>query len=1182
MNDNDTDGMAELEVGLAVNFGNSFGQLATLDDLIGSTAAEAVRQFQKIEQAAGMVNMSGAVVEMETFRNASSRAARDAAKELAITERAGEALSRQMERQISTFGMSRAEVQRLKVETAALRAEQQKLPELAGRLRDQITELDRLNAETRAAAQAHMMFEARVKEGAFALREQEAAAQRDATTVANLRAMLDPAAAAQSRLNEELTEARRVMQAAGASGEELARVELMLSRRHGDVGQATNASRAAVQNLGFQLQDFAVQVVGGTSALRAFAMQAPQAAGALTGFEGKLGAVGRFLNGPWGIALTLAGTLAAGFADKLMETSDAMDQVNFSSSAVGNAQGILGNVMDITTGKITSQSGALMGLAQAQLAVARVQAQTRQAEARASIQEAGKLGFSDGFYGAFSSKKKLYGSWTTQNLMSSFLGGATDSKSVLRSLESLQQGGLITADAFAKAAASVANFAVEGENLKTYQSAQRILDGVGTSLDRGLILQTKKATTSTKAADAALKELIKTAEWLTDTKLAAYGNVWSMAADAAKRNLEWGKDEVTLGQQMIDQANERKALDDAQQLGAEQLLDTYLRQLSVLQSMGGAAATVAGVLGGMATGDFGGVSGTAGKLLDGISAMGVGKNGWKQVTDKLDSIFGTAGDGSFARLMQKTFAAGGVGTLAGSSVWGSQNSDLGSFAGGAIGEKIGEKFLSKALGGLGDFAGPLGSIVGGVLGGALGGLFSKAKWGTSVVTGQSASDITTAGNKAAYKSNAGLAVDSIQSGLQSIAEQLGADLGGYNVSIGQYKGNWRVSTSGRSGKLKGKYGDVTDFGENGAEDAIKFAIADAISDGALLGLRASTQRLIQGGLDVETQLAKALQFEGVFSELKSMTDPVGYAIETLDKEFAQLRKTFEQAGASAEEYAQLQQLYDLKRIEALKEANAETESLSRDRRTLEARILELQGNTLQSVTMMRQIELEQMEEALRPLQEQVWALEDAADAADAAKQLADAWGSIGDNIIDEVNRIRGITDSAGGGSFAQLQGQFNTAIAGALSGDQAAATSLPGLSQALIEAAELAATSRQELDRVKAQTAAALESTYASVLALANGSSSTGVATGAGAPTGTILSASETVASASAAASNDNIVEQMKAMRDELRDELAKMRAENNAGQAQIASNTGAVKRILDNVTAASGGDAVTVAGAGK
>lgn len=1176
---NDNDGMPTLGIGFDIGFGDSFGQLARLDDLIGDTAANAVREFAKLEQAAGNVTMGGTVIQMDSFRHAATRTALDLAK----VEKAGESLSRQMERQISTFGMSRAEIQRLKVETAALNAEQNNLPELAGRLRGQIAELDELAAANRAAAQAHRMFEERVKAGALAMREQETAAARDAQTLAQLRAMLDPAAAAQERLNQEIAEARRVMQAAGASGEELARVEQMLARGHGTLSQSSNAARAATQNLGFQVQDFAVQVVGGTSALRAFAMQAPQAAGALTGFEGKLGSVGRFLNGPWGIALTLAGTLAAGFAAELMDTSNALDQVKFSSSAVGDAQGILGNVLDLTTGKVINQSSAMMGLAQAQLAVARVQAQTRQAEARAQIKDAGKLGFSDGLYGMFASTKKLYGSWTTRDLMSSFLGGGTDSKSVLRSLESLQQGGLLTAEAFSEAAAAVANFAVEGENLKTYESAQRILDGVGTSLDRGLILQTKKAKVSTKAADDALKELIKTAQWLSDTKMKAQGNVWMMAADAAKRNLEFGKQEVTLGEKMIDQAQERQRLEEAQQMGAQQVLDTYLRQLSVLQAMGGPAATLAGILGGFATGDFGGLSGTAGKLLDGLGAMGVGKNGWKEVTNKLDAIFGTSGDGSFARIMQKTFAAGGVGSLAGNALWGSKNNDLASFAGGAVGEKIGEKFLSKALGGLGDFAGPLGSIVGGVLGGALGGLFSKAKWGTSVVTGQDAASIATAGNKAAYRSNASLAADSIQGGLQAIADQLGAEIGAYNVSIGQYKDKWRVSTIGRTGKLKGGSSrpDIKDFGTEGAEDAIKFAIADAISDGALLGLRASTQKLIQGGLDVEAQLAKALQFEGVFSELKSMTDPVGFAIESLDKEFAQLRKTFEQAGASAEEYAQLQQLYDLKRIDALKEANAEAESLSRDRRTLEARIMELQGKTLESTVAMRQIELEQMEASLRPLQEQVWALEDAADAAAAAQQLRDAWASVGDTIMDEVNRIRGITDPTNGDSFAAIMSQFNAATSAARGGDQDAARGLVGLSQSLIEAAELSATSRQELDRVKAMIAASLEETAraaggSSVVDAARGTSGA-ILTG-GTPEAVTLAAAATTAMAQAApsnASNDNLASELRA----LRDEVAQLRSENNSGHAATAGSTGKIVRKLDDVTSASGGQAVAVSG---
>lgn len=253
-------------------------------------------------------------------------------------------------------------------------------------------------------------------------------------------------------------------------------------------------------------------------------------------------------------------------------------------------------------------------------------------------------------------------------------------------------------------------------------------------------------------------------------------------------------------------------------------------------------------------------------------------------------------------------------------------------------------------------------------------------------------------------------------------------------------------------------------------------------------------------------------------------------------------------------------------------AKSATDILS-ERQDLEKQLLQLQGNT----AAIRALELANLDESNRALQQQIWALADAQEAADAAKKLQDAWSSVGDSIMDEVNRIRGITDGAGSGSFATLQGQFNAAVAAAKAGDQDAAGTLPSLSQALIQAAELAATSRQELDRVKAQTAASLESVYASVLALASGSSSTGVATGAGAPTGTILEAAATAAQASAASSNnDNVIAELKA----LREEVAQMRNDNNGGHAATAGGVGAVKRKFDDITAASGGDAISVVNA--
>ena len=233
-----------LEVGFAIDFTDSFGQLNSLDDLIGTASANAVREFQKVEAATkGVVNLSGATAQITTFGAAASRELANVARDTNRTERAGEAMVRQLQRQIEVFGKSASEIRDMRAEMRAIEADSRGLTELATRLREANAEMKRLEEGTKR------------------------------------------------------------------------------------LPGPSNSARAATQNLGFQVQDFAVQIIGGTDALRAFAMQAPQAAGAMTGFEGKLGSVGAFLNGPWGIAITLGITLLAGFADQLHLGGDAIDDM---------------------------------------------------------------------------------------------------------------------------------------------------------------------------------------------------------------------------------------------------------------------------------------------------------------------------------------------------------------------------------------------------------------------------------------------------------------------------------------------------------------------------------------------------------------------------------------------------------------------------------------------------------------------------------------------------------------------------------------------------------------------------------------------------------------------------------------------------------------------------------------
>lgn len=95
---------------------------------------------------------------------------------------------------------------------------------------------------------------------------------------------------------------------------------------------------------------------------------------------------------------------------------------------------------------------------------------------------------------------------------------------------------------------------------------------------------------------------------------------------------------------------------------------------------------------------------------------------------------------------------------------------------------------------------------------------------------------------------------------------------------------------------------------------------DALLDGAVQGLRAGSQRLLQAGKDIDVALQKALDFQSVFDRLKQRDDPVGAALDTLDREFTRLKKIFAEAGATTEEYAELERLYGIERAEAVKEA----------------------------------------------------------------------------------------------------------------------------------------------------------------------------------------------------------------------------------------------------------------------
>lgn len=683
-----------------------------------------------------------------------------------------------------------------------------------------------------------------------------------------------------------------------------------------------------------------------------------------------------------------------------------------------------------------------------------------------------------------------------------------------------------------------------------------------------------------KAAREAAKEFEKLAKWIADTRMEAQGNVGKLAQDIQKQQQDWGKglldlrakidtawgdnalaglsgsarefaelnieiealrkqftgagmDAVALEQALEDYRAARtaginqKTMLEKDADAAARLLDT----LGAITNMRGALGSLAGIVGGLMTGDFSRVGGGLGRILE-IASSAVGEDGWKAITNKLDQIFGgKSGDGTFARSMTNVLANAAFGSTAASMTGGSK---LGGAAGGVIGGKLGEKLLEKPLKDMfgeafGSLAGPLGSMLGGVLGGAIGGMFKKVKWGAVDI---SASGVSASRGNSSTAEKAAVSVgDNIMASLNQIAEAFGGAVGDFgNITVGQRHGDWRVNATGTS--LKVKKG-ATDFNDD-AEGAIAYAIQVAIERGAITGIRESTQTLLQASGDLQTKLSKALAFEGVFSDLKQATDPVGYELEDLTKKFDGLRKIFAEAGATTEEYTQLEQLLSIQRKGILDQAENErrelevrlltaqgkaaeaanlqreielsqtkddlkllmkqvqAEELASQRRSMEITLLEAMGKSTEALTLRRQAELAAMDESLRPLQRSIWYYQDAAQkVSDARDALSAAYSRESSSLQSTADKFRDFakaisefraslfTDVPGVDSYALARSRFDKTANLARLGNEASLSAFTGDAQSYLDAARDRAGSALDYARDVARVAAAADQAQA-------------------------------------------------------------------------------------------------------
>ena len=217
-----------------------------------------------------------------------------------------------------------------------------------------------------------------------------------------------------------------------------------------------------------------------------------------------------------------------------------------------------------------------------------------------------------------------------------------------------------------------------------------------------------------------------------------------------------------------------------------------------------------------------------------------------------------------------------------------------------------------------------GSLLTAIIGGPLTALLGSALRGSATI-GSVNGELGITGTRGNSKSRIAASretANSVIDQLRSIADQLGVeiDASAGSASVGIRKKTYVLDPTGQ-GRTKGAGTIKLGKGEAGAAAAARALALDLINDGVLVGLRAGSQQLLKNASSLEAGLSKALKFENVFRELREIDDPVGAAVEALNREFEGLIKIFKEAGATTAEFADLERLYQIKREKAITEAN---------------------------------------------------------------------------------------------------------------------------------------------------------------------------------------------------------------------------------------------------------------------
>ncbi|ARR54778.1 hypothetical protein HY78_15710 [Rhizorhabdus wittichii DC-6] len=640
------------------------------------------------------------------------------------------------------------------------------------------------------------------------------------------------------------------------------------------------------------------------------AQQGSDVAMAMSTMTGAAGAFGRFLTGPLGAALLTVISLAGVFGSKLLESSEAAEAAKEGSSGLAQAQSTLGEIFDLTSGKIKSQNALLIANARLMAINLRAEAEKARSSANDALTSTAQPGFlamaGAHLRGAFVEQDEAGYVTRLQGrsaLASSYLAAIRDARTdAARQKAGERALGFSQRGDFSGLSVTKEEFRQAVIDMLSATAKEMTADAIDKSLNSGSLapsLRRDAKTPKPKSLDNTLGSTLKDLDPLASIqheyqerlknieKLAKAKKISDAKADELRLEAErkMRDERIKLDDQVakayqdgLDKASSQafkdmvngpiklvgQSLEQQGEMIAKGVAKSLERTLPIVQNAFGK------MLSSFGAGDR--VSSLGEKLFGGTTFdLGFGKF-TGELKGLFRDVFGPDG------LMDKIFkgfgetlgqlgAAASLGAEVGNLV-GGKGGRLGGAVGGVLGKEVGKTIgpaISKAIGGkigdtIGKFAGPLGAIAGSVLGSVVGGLFSGTKKGTATLgnVNGSAEIVGTGGNSASRISNAKKLGGGVTDALQSIIDQLGGSLGDFSVSIGQRNKKFVVDPSG-SGRTKGagttKYVDQ--------EEAAMAALADAIADGAVQGLSAAVSKALKSSSDVDKAVKEALKVQQV-------------------------------------------------------------------------------------------------------------------------------------------------------------------------------------------------------------------------------------------------------------------------------------------------------------------------------